>query len=128
METHARHKHIMLLDDEQSVMRALQLLLKAVGYQVTAFHVPEEAISFLEQEHGQGIDLIVCDLRMPKTNGLAVLKQARQFCPAIPFVLMSAHADIADVKEATQLGAAGFLAKPFSPDQFHELVEELCGT
>ena len=116
-------KRILLLDDEKSVLFALKLLLEAIGYSVTDFCSPEEAIEFLRGNDTP--QLIICDLRMPKLNGIDVLRETKSIRPGLPFVLMSAHAGTDEVNEAKALGAFGFLAKPFTPDQLNELVARI---
>ncbi len=118
---------IVLIDDEPSVLHALSLLLKAIGYECITFPKPAEAIAFFQTEERKKYQLILCDLRMPDFDGMAVLAARTKHCPELPFVLMSGHATSSDVEEALQHGAAGFLAKPFTPDQIHEIVAELRG-
>lgn len=113
-------REILLIDDEPSVLFALRLLLEALGFKVHAHGVPSEAIEALKS--GLLPDLIICDLRMPKLNGIGVLTETKSFRPEIPFILMSAHASTEEVNSAKELGAFGFLAKPFSPEDLNALV------
>ena len=116
-------RNIILVDDEQSVLTALRLLMQAVGYSVKAFTSGDAALEYLRKDAES--QLFICDLRMPRKNGLAVLQEAKQLRPDLPFVLMSAHADSQEQQMATELGSQGFLAKPFMPDQLHKLVAEI---
>ncbi len=118
---------VLIIDDEPSVLNALTLLLKAIGYEARGLNNPQEALQLLRSPEASQIDLILCDLRMPELNGFEVLKEVRNLHPDLLFVLISAHADEDDVQKALGLGANGFLGKPFSPDEFHELYKELCG-
>jgi CheY-like chemotaxis protein len=113
-------KHILLLDDEPSVLRALQLLMQAVGYAVKAYTDSAEALRYLQS--AEPCELFITDLRMPGPDGLAVLKQARELRRSLPVVIMSAHADNTDREKALALGCAGFLSKPFTPDDLQRLV------
>ena len=121
-----RIERILLIDDEKSVLFALKLLLEAIGYSVTDFCDPEIALEFLRGDTAS--QLVICDLRMPKFNGIDVLRESKAARPNLPFVLMSAHAGQEEVTEAEGLGAFGFLAKPFSPEQLHELVGRISAT
>lgn len=114
---------ILLLDDEPSVLFALKLLLEALGYKPYDFSVGASALDFLRE--GGECDLFISDLKMPRMNGLEVLAEAKKIRPELPFVLMSAHATTSEVEVATQLGALGFLAKPFTPDQLNDLVTRI---
>lgn len=116
-------KNIALIDDEQSVLFALKMLLVALGFSPVEFSDPEKAVSELSDR--KDIDLIVCDLRMPKLSGMDVLDKTMASIPQIPFVLMSAHATDEEVEIAKGKGAAGFLAKPFTPDELKSLIKQL---
>ncbi|MCB0352834.1 MAG: response regulator [Bdellovibrionales bacterium] len=115
---------ILLIDDEPSVLRALQLLLEAIGYHSIPFSNSSEARAFLPQAASQ-CDLILCDLKMPEFDGMEVLESRNTACPELPFVLMSAHATSLDVDKAIAHGANGFLSKPFSPDELKSVIESL---
>ncbi len=115
--------HILLVDDEPSVLFALKLLLQALGYGVSEFSVAADALEFLRKENRA--DMFLCDLKMPKMNGITVLAEAKKIRPALPFVLMSAHATNDEIDQAHGLGATGFLAKPFSAEDLHRIVREI---
>lgn len=116
---------ILLVDDEPSVLLALKLLLEALGYAVRDFVSAPDAIEFLK--NGGSCDLFICDLKMPKMNGINALRESKKVKPEVPFVLMSAHANNEEVRLAKELGASGFLAKPFSPEQLHQVVRDIKG-
>ena len=67
-------------------------------------------------------DILLLDINMPGINGLEVLEQVKKEYPYILVVMLSAVADLETVKEALRIGASGFVAKPFSPE---DLVEHL---
>lgn len=115
-------RRILLVDDEPSVLFALKLLLQALGFSVHDFDAPEDALKFLESPANE-CDLVMCDLRMPKLDGHATLTRTKAIRPSLPFILMSGHANNADVRIAEEEGARGFLAKPFSPDNLKRVIE-----
>jgi DNA-binding NtrC family response regulator len=115
---------ILLIDDEPGVLLALKLLMQAVGYGVRDFSSPLEAVEFLK---GPGeCDVIICDLKMPKLNGIGVLQEAKRIRPTLPFILMSGHAQVPEIEQANQFGSSGFLGKPFTPTQLKELIGKVC--
>lgn len=116
-------KEIILVDDEPGVLLALKLLLTALGYSITAFSDPEEALASLDLN--TAAQLIISDLRMPKLDGMGLLAGVMQKRPDLPFILMSGHATGEDVEHAKKLGAKGFLAKPFTPDQLQATLKSL---
>lgn len=113
----------LLLDDEQAVARALSLLLQALGHQVLECTEPEYALKQLDSEIT--FDAFLCDLRMPRFDGLTVLKEAKSRRPALPVILMSGHASSLEVEIARTLGAHDFLMKPFTVDQLKNVLERL---
>ena len=119
----AQVQEILLIDDEPSVLFALKLLLQALGFSVVDFNAPEAGLSYLQGSNK--IDLCLCDLKMPKMNGLKVLEETRKVRPTLPFVLMSAHAATEEVERSHELGATGFLSKPFTPEDLKKLVENV---
>ncbi len=114
---------ITLIDDEPSVLFALTLLLEALGFTVVAFSDPTLAVTHLSAE--DPADVCLCDLRMPKLNGLQVLETVKGRHPSLPFVLMSAHANDEELRRARTLGVDGTLSKPFTPDELQDLIGAL---
>lgn len=120
MNTTRSVQNIILLDDDPAVLFALKLVIQAIGYSVADFSKPEDALDYMRQH--SDCDLFISDLRMPKINGLDVLKKSKELRPQLPFILMSAHATNEDQAIAQRLGCFGFLSKPFTPDDLNELV------
>jgi CheY-like chemotaxis protein len=112
---------IVLVDDDQGVLRALGLVLQTLGHQTVLFTSGVEALSYLSQN--SGVDIVVSDLRMPIMDGSEVLRQIRQTHPTIPVVMMSGHATPNDRATLLALGAQGVLSKPFSPQELLVLAE-----
>ncbi len=113
---------VLLVDDEPGVLNAVRLLLQALGFQVHPFSEPLKALEFAKT--GVSLDVCLSDLRMPVMTGLELLKALHDARPALPFILMSAHALDADLEEAQKLGARGVLPKPFTPDGLREAIQK----
>lgn len=113
--------NLVLVDDDQGVLRALGLVLQMLGHQTTLFTSGLEALNYLSTH--PPVDLVVSDLRMPTMDGSEVLKQVRQRYPSIPVVIMSGHATTNDRATLMALGARGVLSKPFSPQELLALAE-----
>jgi two-component system response regulator GlrR len=112
---------IVLVDDDQGVLRALGLVLQTLGHQTSLFTSGPEALTYLSQN--PDVDIVVSDLRMPIMDGAELLRQVRQTYPAIPVVMMSGHATANDRASLVALGARGVLSKPFSPQELLALAE-----
>ncbi len=118
---------ILMVDDEPTVLRALQLLLGAIGYTTIPFNLPQAALDYINQElaaERSPCDIILSDLRMPLKDGMVVLQECKIACSYIPFIMMSGHATEEDRQRAFSLGCDSFLSKPFSPEQFNQVITE----
>ncbi len=122
-ESRPNAKTVVLVDDEQAVLFALKLLLGALGCTVVDFLKSELAVQYFA---GNGpCDLVLCDLKMPGFDGIAVLEKLRQLRPTTPFVLMSGHASDNEVERARQQGSSAFIPKPFSGDDIRAVLSRL---
>lgn len=112
---------VVLIDDDESVRRALGRRLRAAGHVVEAFASPLE---FLERRAQLDVGAIVTDLRMPGMSGLelqAVL--AAEQCD-VPIVFISGHGDVATGVAAMRAGAVHFLTKPFTDGALLATLDE----
>lgn len=115
--------HILLVDDEASVLLALKLMLEAFGFTVTDFADSHDALDYLIG--GGSCDLFLCDKQMRNSDGIKVLERSKQIRPTLPFVLMSGAVSDEESKLAHKKGASGFLSKPFEPAELKSLVAKL---
>jgi DNA-binding response OmpR family regulator len=110
---------ILLVDDEQRILNFLKVKLQTLGYEVLT---ASNGVEALEQVQGQGPDLIVLDVLMPKMDGFDTLKQLRTFS-ATPVIMLSARGADVDRIRGLGLGADDYLAKPFNPDELVARIE-----
>jgi len=94
--------------------------MQSMGFIVYDFTSPKQALQFVKESNDY--DFILSDIKMPELSGIQVLEQVRTFSPTIPFILMSGHARGPEVDLAMQMGASGFLSKPFSPDDLTDII------
>jgi len=113
---------IALIDDEESVLQSLVLVLKSQGATVQGFSAPLEAIEHLLTN--RDYDVVVCDLRMRGCSGEQVLEtlRAREF--RVPIIIMSGHAIGDEVARVLAKGATGFISKPFMPVELMRVIRE----
>ncbi|HEX4263086.1 MAG TPA: response regulator [Verrucomicrobiae bacterium] len=109
-------KQILVVDDDQLMHRLFQHHLERAGYQMVSAMNGREAV---EMAMRQPPHLIVMDIMMPETDGLAVLRELRKndSTKSIPVIIITASSHVMMRKEAEVCGAAMFLNKPFSPTQ-----------
>ena len=101
---------LLVVDDDADLLRLLSMRLQANGYRVATADCVEAARSRLGVER---FDLVLSDVRLPDGDGLALFEDIRRQHPALPVILLTAHGSIPDAVEATALGVAGYLTKPF---------------
>jgi len=111
---------IAVLDDEHRMAEILSMVLRREGYVVDTFTSPA---LFLEQFAEEPYDLVLTDLKMPKTNGVEVLKQVKATSPECPVILVTAHATVKTAIEAMREGAFDYIEKPFENDATKALVK-----
>jgi two-component system response regulator AtoC len=107
-------KDILVIDDEPNLRHVLTAVLEKAGYTVSSAADGMEALSLTETKP---FDVILCDLRMPRMDGLAFLKHAATQGLDAAIIMMSAYGTIDTAVEAMKLGAADYISKPFKPDE-----------
>jgi two-component system response regulator AtoC len=107
-------KEILVIDDEPNLRHMLTAVLEKAGYTVSCAADGMEALSLAETK---SFDVILCDLRMPRMDGLAFLKHAATQGFDAAIIMMSAYGTIDTAVEAMKLGAADYISKPFKPDE-----------
>lgn len=112
-------KNITLIDDELDVVEAVSEMLELEGFSVTSFTDPKLGLKSLSLDSKQ---VVLCDVRMPNLDGLAMLDAIQSRAPKCEVILMSGHGDIPMAIEAMKLGAFDFIEKPLQSD---ELIEKL---
>jgi two-component system nitrogen regulation response regulator NtrX len=100
---------ILIIDDEKSIRKTLREILEYEKYQVDEAAEGLEGMTLLQKEK---YDVILCDIKMPKMDGIEVLDKITQFHNDIPVVMISGHGTIETAVEAVKKGAFDFIAKP----------------
>lgn len=100
---------ILIVDDEKSIRSALKDILEFEGYELDEAENGEIALKKIEEDN---YDVVLCDIKMPKVDGLEVLERGLALKPDTQFVMISGHSNIDTAVEATKKGAYDFLQKP----------------
>ncbi|KAA5544810.1 sigma-54-dependent transcriptional regulator [Adhaeribacter rhizoryzae] len=100
---------ILIIDDERAIRSTLKEILEYESYTVDEAENGEVGLDLLTKTK---YDVVLCDIKMPKIDGLEVLNRAMEFVPDTPFIMISAHGTIDTAVEATKKGAYDFLQKP----------------
>ena len=117
--------HILLVDDEPSVLRYTKTLLEIENYNVETAASGEEALQRMNR--GPAPSLIVLDLVMPGMDGLQTLENCKRMRPDQKVVMISCVNDTNKVVQAMQLGASDYVTKPFLPPQLQVAIRRALG-
>lgn len=104
---------VLLVDDEQQVLNAYARVLRAAGLVVVTLPDGRDVEALLGAEP---FDVVVCDIRMPGTTGIDILRSVRGRDPDLPVILMTAGGDLSSAVEAVEHGALRYLLKPIAPE------------
>jgi DNA-binding NtrC family response regulator len=100
---------ILIIDDERAIRNTLGEILQHEGYKVDVAEDGEQGLKmFIDKQY----DVVLCDIKMPKMDGLEVLDKARQANPDVPVIMISGHGTLETAVEAVKNGAYDFVSKP----------------
>lgn len=114
-----------VVDDDPSVVRGLNRLLRSWGMQVRTFGSGEEFLNTLKSR--PDADCCVIDVQMPRITGLEVQETLNRSGRDVPIIFITAHDDNATEWQALKAGAIGFLRKPFSEEVLIGLIRKAAG-
>jgi len=109
-----------VVDDEESVRRSLDFLLRTSGYTVRTWESGVDFLAAGEVERG----CVLLDIRMPEIDGLEVLRQLNQRGVTLPVIILTGHGEVNLAVEAMKDGAFDFLEKPCSPTILREALRD----
>jgi len=117
-----RRKKILIAEDEEIMRITLQDGLSKEGYQVTTAGDGREGL----EKFGQGdFDLVIADLRMPKLDGIQLLKEVKHLSPETPVIMITAYGTIETAVQAMKLGAYDYLTKPLLIEELLMMMEKI---
>ena len=115
-------KKILVIDDDKSIRESTQELLEIVGYDVK---VAEDGTKGIKLAKEFIPDIIICDISMPVLDGYSVFNELNKdpVTSVIPFIFLTAKAEISDLKFGMQMGADDYISKPFSSNELLNSIE-----
>ncbi len=115
------NQRILVVDDEKGVVHSCVRILERQGFTVTGLTDSQAAPDLLRQE---SFDLLLTDIKMPRLDGLELLRLAKEIDPHLTVVLITGYGTMEDAINAIRLGAQGFLMKPFEPEELVSTVKD----
>ena len=114
--------HILLVDDEPLILEMVSSRLRAEGHRVTTATNGEEALALVEKS---AYHVLVCDVVMPKMDGMTLCRRLREQQNPIPFLFLTAKGQPSDIVELLTTGADDYLVKPFEPAELSARLKAL---
>ena len=111
---------VFVVDDDESVRKALKRLIKSVGLNVETFATAQE---FLSREQHEGPSCLVLDVRMPGLSGLDLQQELTKTDLTLPIIFITGHGNIPMSVRAMKAGAVDFLEKPFEDQVLLDLIQ-----
>ena len=108
---HIGTEHILLVDDEEVIVKVLGNMLTRLGYEVTTRTGSVEALHAFH-DHPERFDLVITDMTMPNMTGDRLARAIRQLRPQIPIIVCSGFSEQLSQEKAKVLGIKGFIMKP----------------
>jgi len=112
---------ILVVDDEHSIRRLLEIRLSMLGYEVVTAADGMKALGIFRN---QVIDLVVLDVMLPNLNGYGVCQELRKQSD-IPIIMLTALGDVTDRLMGLEIGADDYVSKPFSPKELEARIHAL---
>ena len=113
---------ILVVDDEDIVLESCQAVFELEGFEVMLVPSADKAIEAMKNDN---FTLLLIDVKMPKHDGMYLMEKIKEQWPGIPIIVMSGYYTTETIKEAFEMGAAKFIAKPFEPDELVKTVRQI---
>jgi len=113
---------ILVVDDDGIVIKSCRRILEAEGFEVMTVPGADEA---LEKIKHYDFDLLLMDVKMPKHDGIFLMREIKKNRPNIPIIVMSGYPTPETIADVLKLGATQFIPKPFRPDELVKVVRQV---
>jgi DNA-binding NtrC family response regulator len=112
-------KRVLIIDDEYLIRYSLQRLIEQEGYEAFTAASGQEGLRFFEEQRP---DIIILDIRLPDTNGFALLKTIKESSPSAIVIMATGCPDVQGSDEAIKMGALDYLEKPIDIEHLKTLM------
>ncbi len=112
----------MIVDDEKLVRDTIKLQLRDTGFEIVEAEDGEKAIELLEKAPALKVDAIICDVRMPKVDGIEATTHFRKNYPSIPIIVLTGFPDVKLAVDFIAKGVFDYLVKPVEKEKLISAV------
>jgi len=123
--TSEANQTVYIVDDDQAIRHAMELLMRSVGLQFEIFHSADD---FLVGHSNDRAGCLVLDIRMPGLGGLELQEKLLENGSSLPVIFITGHGDVPMAVEAMQKGAVDFIQKPFRDQELLDRIAEALKT
>lgn len=110
---------ILVVDDEIDILEMIEVGLAGEGYDLILANGGARALSIFDPD---SVDLVICDIKMPGLDGIAMLAQLRQQDPGLPAIVLTGYLSADTIEQCSQLGGIQLIRKPFAFKELSGLV------
>ena len=116
--------NILVVDDSSLVRKAIKRIIEMIELDVNEIHEAENGLEALDVLNSESIDLVLSDLNMPQMGGIEMFHRMKteDKTKSIPVVIVTTESSITRVKELLEDGVKDYLHKPFTPEEFREII------
>jgi two-component system chemotaxis response regulator CheY len=116
---------VLVLDDEVNVRKSVRLILTKAGYDVVEAEDGEKGIAAIKADgNALLVDAIICDLAMPRVNGMEAIAYFREQFPSVPVIVLTGKPDISNTASLFKQGIADYLVKPVEAEKLTAAVQK----
>lgn len=116
---------ILVVDDDSFVRDSVRLTLTKAGYNVVEAEDGEKGIKAIKSgDNPLNLDTIICDIRMPKVNGMEAISYFRSQFPSVPVIVLTGHPDLEGATSLFKQGVVEYLVKPIEPEKLTAAVSK----
>ncbi len=116
---------VLVVDDEADLRKSLRLILTKAGYDAVEAEDGEKAIEAIRSgDNPLLVDTVICDLVMPKVNGMEAIAFFRSQFPGVPILVLTGHPNIDNASDLYKQGVVDYLVKPIVPEKLLAAVEK----
>lgn len=118
----SKQNHVLIVDDDVSILEVLEARLLAAEFTVTKANSGKAALQILSRNT---VDILVSDIKMPEMSGMELLEKVSEIHPYLPVIFLTAHGTIPGAVDAVKAGAIDYLTKPFDGRELVKKIEDI---
>jgi two-component system chemotaxis response regulator CheY len=118
-------KRVLVIDDSTAVRQLVQTILGSAGYEIFEAHDGLDGLEKLRSV--PNLDLALCDVNMPRMNGLEMVLEAQRSGLTVPILMLTTEGQPSMIRDARKAGAKGWIVKPVKPELLLIAVEKIVG-